>query len=104
MRPARPTRAGAKLTVVPELPAEPAPLSDSELEAQVAAEIAAEVEAELAASLNQEIAAAESLVEQLDRDLHGGVAVHYIEEATDSELVMAARTGDEAALAGLLTK
>jgi RNA polymerase sporulation-specific sigma factor len=96
------------LTVVPE----PVEATPEELEAQAAAEIAAEVEAELAASLaadlaadlDKEITAAEGLVEQLDRDLHGGVPVHYLDEATDDQLVMRARCGDDASLAALLTK
>jgi len=89
------------LTVVPDLvePVEPT-------EAEIAAEIAAEVEAELAASLALDITAAESMVDQLDRDLHatGGLSAFAIEESTDDELVMAVRRGDDAALAGLLTK
>ena len=93
------------LTVVPSLPVEP---DEREVEARIQAEIAAEVEAELAASLSQEITAAESLVDALDRDLHGGVAAHErwrsLEERTDDELVQATRHGDDAALAELLTK
>ena len=83
--------------------------------AAVAAEIAAEVEAELArelaTDLQREIAQAECLVEQLDRDLHGGAVSHgqrdrwrSADGRTDDELVLAARSGDDASLAELLTK
>jgi RNA polymerase sporulation-specific sigma factor len=72
--------------------------------------IAAEVEAELAATLSAEITAAESLVAELDRDIHGDISVasrrdwRSSDERTDDELVLAARTGDDGALAELLTK
>jgi len=87
-------------------------LDEAALEAQAQAELAAEIEAEvarsLAESLTEEILQAESLVVQLDRDLHGGIAKHDRwrtgEERTDDELVMSARNGDDAALAELLTK
>ena len=105
MRPLRERSAAPILTVVPALTVE---VDEVDAEARIAAEIAAEVEAELAASLAQEITAAESLVNQLDRDLHGGVAVHdrwrSPEERSDDELVQATRHGDDAALAELLTK
>ncbi|MGB8649895.1 MAG: RNA polymerase sporulation sigma factor SigH [Mycobacteriales bacterium] len=85
-----------------------APVESDEVAPDLAAEIAAEVEAELAASLASEIAAAESLVAELDRDLHGGVAKsdrwRSSDERSDDELVLAARHGDDAALAELLTK
>jgi RNA polymerase sporulation-specific sigma factor len=75
------------------------------------AEIAAEVEAELAASLAQEISAAETLVAELDRDLHGGLDKidkidrwRSAEGRSDDDLVLASRHGDDAALAELLTK
>jgi RNA polymerase sporulation-specific sigma factor len=95
-------RSTASLSVVPDPVTEPT----EPTEAEIAAEIAAEVEAELAASLALDITAAESMVDQLDRDLHstGGLSAFAIEESTDAELVMAARRGDDAALAGLLTK
>ena len=98
--PARATR--PLLTLVTDIA--PAELTEAELAARVAAEIAAEVEAELAASLAVDISVAESLVDQLDRDLHGGISGQSIEESTDDELVAAVRRGDDAALAGLLTK
>jgi RNA polymerase sporulation-specific sigma factor len=72
--------------------------------------LAAEVEAELAASLSAEITAAESLVAELDRDIHGDISLssrrdwRSSEERSDDELVLAARTGDDGALAELLTK
>ena len=88
------------LTVVVDAP--PAEALDED------AALAAEVEAELAASLAEEITAAESLVAELDRDIHGGVAAkdrwRTSDERSDNELVQAARTGDDGALAELLTK
>ena len=103
---ARRTRPSAPaLTVVPAVP-EPAPELDAD--AALAAEVAAEVEAELAAELASDIAAAENLVAELDRDLHGGISAtdrwRSADERTDDELVCAARSGDDAALAALLTK
>lgn len=97
------------LTVVPEQVTE---LDEAELEAQAQAELAAEIEAELARSLaeslTQQIEQAESLVDALDRDLHGGIAKQdrwrSAEARSDDELVMASRHGDDAALAELLTK
>ena len=85
---------------------------DAGVEAQAQAELEAEIEAEvarsLAESLTQEIAQAEDLVLALDRDLHGGVARHERrfqgDGRSDDELVQASRTGDDAALAELLTK
>jgi RNA polymerase sporulation-specific sigma factor len=100
------SKADRRLTVVPSPDVEPVAESVAEpVEPDVAAEIAAEVEAELAASLAQEITAAESLVAELDRDLHGGQERwRSAQERTDDELVLAARSGDDAALAELLTK
>ena len=107
MRPLR-DRTASSTTVLTVVPAQPADLDDAALEAAAQAELEREIEAELAASLAQEITAAESLVAELDRDLHGGVAKHdrwrTSEERTDDELVLAARHGDDAALAELLTK
>jgi RNA polymerase sporulation-specific sigma factor len=81
-------------------------LTEEELEARAQAELEQEIEAELAASLAQEITDAESLVAELDRDLHGGIAKHdrWRTERTDDEMVLSARNGDDAALAELLTK
>jgi RNA polymerase sporulation-specific sigma factor len=83
------------LTVVPD----PAP----EVEDDLKAEIEAEVEAEVAATLAQEISQAESLVAELDRDLHGG-RWRSPDERSDDELVLASRAGDDEALSVLLTK
>ncbi len=105
MRPHRDRTTAPLLTVVP---ASAEMLDEAALEAAAQAELEREIEAELAASLAQEITAAESLVAELDRDLHGGVAKHdrwrTSEERTDDELVLASRHGDDAALAELLTK
>jgi RNA polymerase sporulation-specific sigma factor len=71
----------------------------------VAPELQAEIEAEIAASLAQEISDAETMVAQLDRDLHGSAARwRSADERTDDELVMASRTGDDEALSLLLNK
>ena len=90
------------LTIVPDVVAAVADPLDED------AALAAEIEAELAASLAAEITAAEGLVAELDRDLHGGTAARDRWRSTDGraddELVMAARSGDDAALAELLTK
>jgi RNA polymerase sporulation-specific sigma factor len=108
VRPLRERSTAPALTVVPTSFEALDPVAEA---ARVEAEIAAEVEAELAASLAQEITAAESLVAELDRDLHGGLesaAKHDRwrsgEGRTDDEMVQAARRGDDAALAELLTK
>ena len=95
------SKAGRRLTVVPSADA---PVEVEAVDPDVAAEIAAEVEAELAASLAEEITAAESMVAQLDRDLHDGQDRWRAEARTDDELVLAARGGDDASLAELLTK
>jgi RNA polymerase sporulation-specific sigma factor len=73
------------------------------------AALAAEIEAELAASLAEEISAAESLVAELDRDIQGAVTGRQdrwrnADGRSDDELVLSARSGDDAALAELLTK
>ncbi|MCU1622602.1 MAG: polymerase sigma-H factor [Frankiales bacterium] len=96
------------LTVV----AVPAPAAEPDEEAVLAAEVEVEVQAELAAALSEEITAAESLVAELDRDIHGGVSTatrqgdrwRSADQRGDDELVQAARSGDDAALAELLTK
>ncbi|MFN2540400.1 MAG: RNA polymerase sporulation sigma factor SigH [Mycobacteriales bacterium] len=99
----RPRETAPVLTVVPDVTAADQPDDDAAL--------AAEIEAELAASLAAEITAAETLVAELDRDIHGGVSLAGREDRwrtgddrPDDELVLAARTGDDAALAELLTK
>jgi RNA polymerase sporulation-specific sigma factor len=113
------------LTVVPDAAPPAVPAAD---ELDEDAVLAAEIEAELAASLladsaagsptgsaadiSAEITAAETLVAELDRDIHGGVSAiarredrwRSSEELTDDELVLAARCGDDGALAELLTK
>jgi RNA polymerase sporulation-specific sigma factor len=89
------------LTVVPDLAAPVAEEPDED------AALKAEIEAELAASLAEEITAAEGLVAELDRDIHGGIqgtSRWSSEGRSDNELVQAARTGDDGALAELLTK
>jgi RNA polymerase sporulation-specific sigma factor len=109
VRPLRDRTAGPGIApVLTVVPPQPVDLDEADLEAAAQAELEREIEAELAASLAQEITAAESLVAELDRDLHGGVAKHdrwrISEERTDDEMVLAARNGDDAALAELLTK
>ncbi|MCW2605960.1 MAG: polymerase sigma-H factor, partial [Frankiales bacterium] len=77
-----------------------------------AAEIAAEVEAELAQelaaqALDTEIAQAESLVEELAgevREAGDGARARTLQTTADDALVLAARSGDDAALCELLTK
>jgi RNA polymerase sporulation-specific sigma factor len=86
-------RSTAALAVVP---APEAPAPDPELQA--------EIEAELAASLREEISEAESMVAELDRDLHGASRWRSADERTDDELVRASREGDDEALTVLLTK
>ena len=98
----RPREKAPVLTVVPDVV--PAELPDED------ALLAAEIEAELAASLAAEITAAETLVAELDRDIHGRSTAGSrqdrwrSDERPDDELVQAARSGDDAALAELLTK
>ena len=78
-------------------------LDDSD---RVAAEIEAQVQAELAGSLVVEIEQAETLVVELDREVHGGAAVRAgwrsEQGHADDELIRLARQGDDAALAELL--
>jgi RNA polymerase sporulation-specific sigma factor len=100
-RPASRGAAKPALTVVAEL-VEP---TEEELEAQAQAELEREIEAELARSLAEEITQAESLVAELDRELHPDDRdAHWRTQRTDDELVLAARNGDDAALADLLNK
>ncbi|MCW2776277.1 MAG: polymerase sigma-H factor [Frankiales bacterium] len=77
-------------------------------DAVAAAEIAAEVEAELAldlaaSALDAEIAQAESLVEELAGEVRDSASAPASLGADDA-LVLAARSGDDAALTQLLTK
>jgi RNA polymerase sporulation-specific sigma factor len=101
VRKTREPRDTTVLTVVPPVaePTDPVDVVDPELQA--------EIEAELAASLAQEITEAESLVASLDRDLHGPSYAdrwRSPQERSDDELVLASRSGDDEALAVLLTK
>ncbi len=108
MRPLRDRAAAPARSTKPILTIVPVEvvLTEEELEARAQAELEQEIEAELAASLAQEITDAESLVAELDRDLHGGIAKHdrWRTERTDDQMVLSARNGDDAALAELLTK
>ncbi len=73
---------------------------------RVAPQIEAQVQAKLAGSLVVEIEQAETLVVELDREVHGGVAARAgwrsEQGRADDELVRLARQGDDAALAELL--
>nr|UXE44609.1 hypothetical protein Hi04_10k_c2835_00014 [uncultured bacterium] len=97
MRKASPRRSTgtAVLTVVPD----PVDVDNEDLKA--------EIDAEVAAALAQEISQAESLVAELDRDLHSGFQSEpsrSLVERSDDELVLASRAGDDEALSLLLTK
>ena len=104
---AAPAKPGAAplLQVVPELVEESVLVE----EIAVTVEAAAALGESTPASLVDEIAAAESLVEELDREVHGGAptaADRWRNEngQTDDDLVLAARSGDDAALCELLNK
>jgi RNA polymerase sporulation-specific sigma factor len=98
--------------------AEPAPLlsvvPDLDDRSVVAQELATTAEAALvlgevpADTLAAEIAQAETLVEELDREVHGGAGTagrwRGDETRADDDLVMAARAGDDQALTDLLNK
>jgi RNA polymerase sporulation-specific sigma factor len=92
------------LQVVPEL------VEESVLVEEIAVTVeAASALGEQPASLVDEISQAESLVEELDREVHGGAptaADRWRNEngQTDDDLVLAARSGDDAALCELLNK
>jgi RNA polymerase sporulation-specific sigma factor len=91
------------LTVVPEL------VEDSVLVEELATAVeTASVLGEPDVSLVSEIAQAEQLVDELDREVHGGADVpdRWRNECgrTDDELVLAARSGDDRALCDLLNK
>ncbi|MDX6267296.1 MAG: polymerase sporulation-specific sigma factor, partial [Frankiales bacterium] len=109
------------LTVVPDAAPPALPAADeldedavlaAEIEAELAASLLAESATGSAADISAEITAAETLVAELDRDIHGGVSAiarredrwRSSDELTDDELVLAARCGDDGALAELLTK
>jgi hypothetical protein len=87
---AKRARSTASLTVVPD----PAPVEIVEIVEGVEEDLTAEIEAEVAASLAQEISKAESLVAELDRDLHGD-RWRSPDERSDDELVLASRAGDD---------
>ncbi|MCU1602606.1 MAG: polymerase, sigma-24 subunit, subfamily [Frankiales bacterium] len=92
------------LTVVVDAP----PVEVLDEDAALTAEVEAEVAASLTSDLSAEISAAETLVAELDRDIHGGIDAkdrwRGSDERSDNELVQAARCGDDGALAELLTK
>ncbi len=74
-------------------------------------EIATTVEAELTVSpgdadlsLVAEIAEAEQLVDELDREMQGSSPQRCAEAGVDADLVLASRAGDDAALCELLNK
>jgi RNA polymerase sporulation-specific sigma factor len=108
VRPHRERSAPRRLAVVPDPLPEVAPEAVDEealAQAELTADIEAEVARSLAESLTTEIEQAESLVAQLDEELHTGLDRWRTPEArTDDQLVQAARSGDDAALAELLTK
>ncbi len=95
MRSKQPSAAPA-LSLVPEVP-------PAVVEPEADPELTAEIEAELAASLAQEITQAETLVAELDRDLHG-TRWRTPDQRSDDELVRLSRAGDDEALSVLLTK
>jgi RNA polymerase sporulation-specific sigma factor len=105
----KPARAAKKadaplLTVVPDL------VEDSVLVEELATTVEAATVLEVVpVSLDAEIEQAEELVNELDREVHGGAptaADRWRNEdgRTDDELVMAARSGDDNALCDLLNK
>jgi RNA polymerase sporulation-specific sigma factor len=88
------------LTVVPD---SAAGVPEPDEDVALAAEIEAELAVTLATEIASDITAAENLVAELDRDLHADAHDRW-RPRTDDELVRAARGGDDAALAELLTK
>ncbi|MDT7538333.1 MAG: polymerase sporulation-specific sigma factor, partial [Actinomycetota bacterium] len=101
----KPAAVAPLLTIVPDL------VEDSVLVEEIATtvEAAAVLGAVPAVSLAAEIEQAEELVNELDREVHGGTptpADRWRNEdgRTDDELVMAARSGDDNALCDLLNK
>jgi RNA polymerase sporulation-specific sigma factor len=108
-KPTARSRAAAKptaplLSVVPDL------VEDSIVVEELAATVEAATVLEVVpVSLADEIEQAEELVNELDREVHGGAptaADRWRNEdgRTDDELVMAARSGDDNALCDLLNK
>jgi RNA polymerase sporulation-specific sigma factor len=93
------------LTIVPDLVEEIVLVE----EIATTVEVATILEAVPVVSLDIEIEQAEELVNDLDREVHGGVATpadrwRNEDGRTDDELVMAARSGDDNALCDLLNK
>lgn len=106
-----PTHAPAASPLAPDVPVLVQVAPDLVEGSVVVEELAATVEAELVTgghpelSLVDELAEAETLVVELDREVHG-VAAREIGAAdrTDEQLVLAARSGDDTALCTLLGK
>jgi RNA polymerase sporulation-specific sigma factor len=101
----KPSTEAPLLTVVPEL------VEESVLVEEIATTVEAAVvlEAPAVVSLDSEIEQAEELVNELDREVHGGAATaadrwRNEDGRSDDELVMAARSGDDSALCDLLNK
>jgi RNA polymerase sporulation-specific sigma factor len=98
-------KAAPLLTVVPVL------VEDSVLVEEIATtvEAASALQEVPAVSLDSEIEQAEALVNELDREVHGGTPTSVDrwrneDGLTDDELVLAARSGDDNALCDLLNK
>ncbi|MDT7570370.1 MAG: hypothetical protein QOE05_544, partial [Actinomycetota bacterium] len=111
VKPAPKTRATKKLAAGPLLTVVPDLVEDSVLVEELATtvEAAAVLESVPAVSLDAEIEQAEELVNELDREVHGGAPTavdrwRNEDGRTDDELVMAARSGDDNALCDLLNK
>jgi len=109
--PTKPAKASKHAEASPLLQVVPELVEDSVLVEEIATAVeAANALGEGApSSLIDEIAKAEQLVEELDREVHAGaptVADRWRNEhgQTDDDLVMAARSGDETALHELLNK
>ena len=103
--PKKPAAKAPLLSIVPDL------VEDSVLVEELATtvEVAAVLEPVSSISLDAEIEQAEELVNELDREVHGGAATatdrwRNEDGRTDDELVMAARSGDDNALCDLLNK
>ncbi|MDX6197518.1 MAG: polymerase sporulation-specific sigma factor, partial [Actinomycetota bacterium] len=100
----KPIAAAPLLSVVPDL------VEDSVLVEEIATTVEAAAVLEVVpVSLDAEIEQAEELVNELDREVHGGTptaADRWRNEdgRTDDELVLAARSGDDNALCDLLNK
>ncbi len=103
--PTPPTR--PLLTVVPELVEDAVLVEELAVTAEAAAALGEAPTAPI--SLGQEIAAAEQLLEDLDREVHASAPApreRWRNEngQTDDDLVLAARSGDESALHEVLNK